>query len=158
VVFDQNRIKPKPQYFVVQNTVFIRFLVRRYMADVDVCACLSPAKWPRYRSIGTLSSTHSLRTAAAFMLCSLPFPSPLPYAPHRAHGLVAWSFNADTVFVGVFETVEQWTSLSVVCAQLSLQTIATRNKLCTENDWRLFYSMSPMTRAPNYEITLVCNV
>ena len=60
--------------------------------------------------------SHSLRTAAAFMLCPLPFPSPLPYAPHRAHGLVAWLSNADTVFVDVFETVEQWTSLSAVCA------------------------------------------
>jgi len=43
-VFDQNRIKPKPQYFIVRDTVFTRFLVRRYMANHDVCACLSPAK------------------------------------------------------------------------------------------------------------------
>ena len=26
-VFDQNRIKPKPQYFIVRDTVFTRFLV-----------------------------------------------------------------------------------------------------------------------------------
>ena len=74
----------------------------------------------------------------------------------RTTGQLSNAYTVYVLLVGVFEMVEQWTSLSVVCT-VKLVMISTRNKLCTKNNWRLFYSMLPMTRAPNYKIMLVYN-
>ena len=136
LVFDQNRRKLKHQFFLVRDTVFTWFLVRRLCGQAQ-CPCVPFAgQMTYYWSTGTLSSTHSLTaTAAVFMSCPPPFILSLKH-------FITWWSNTYMIFICTFETVEQWTSL-IVCVLLSLQMISTQNTVCTKDGWRLSYFMSP---------------
>jgi len=73
--FDQNRRKPKPQFFVVRDTVFTRFLVSRLYGQAR-CPCVPyVGQITYYRSSVTLSYIHSLTAYCSrfyVVSCTLP--------------------------------------------------------------------------------------
>ena len=112
-VFDQNRRKPKPQFFTVRDTVFTRFLVKWLYGYARCPRVPFAGQMTYYRLTGSLSSLPSHSLTAYFSrlyVASAALPHPLKRLIACPIGLAI----ADEVCV--IETVEQWTCLSVMCA------------------------------------------